>query len=99
MISCYIFSRDRMSCRILFGFGRGEVELLPYNKQASGELLPVRCIVTDQKSFLALRDNKSGDIHSDMLMDGLLGSSKFACFMSIVRSSSITLLDRLYRIN
>lgn len=90
MISCYIFSRDRMSCRILFGFGSGEVELLPYNKQASGELLPVRCIVTDQKSFLALRDNKSGDIHSDMLKDGLLGSSKFACFTSIVRNSSIT---------
>lgn len=97
MIPCYIFSRDRMSCRILFGFGRGEVELLPYNKQASGELLPVRCIVTDQKSFLALRDNKSGDIHSDMLKDGLWGlpSSLALCRLYVV----VQLLDRLYRIN
>ena len=75
MISCYIFSRDRKSCRILSAFGRGEVELLPNNKQAAGELLPVGRIITDQKSFLAPRDNKSGDIHSDLLEDGLLRSS------------------------
>ena len=65
MTLCYIFSRDRRSCRVLSAFGRSIVKLLPYNKQASSKLFPVGCIITDKKSLLTLRNNEIGDIHYD----------------------------------
>ena len=69
MIPSYIFGRNRWSCRILFAFGRGVVELLAYNHQASRKLFPVRCIITDQERLLPLRDDEVGDIHRTLSRD------------------------------
>ena len=81
MTLCYIFSRDCRSCCVLFAFGRGIVKLLPYNKQAPSELFPVGSIITDEKSFLTLSDNKIGDIHGDLLQDEFYQSFKSADFV------------------
>lgn len=71
LILCYIFGRNRRSCRVLSAFGRGIAELLPYNKQTSRKLFPVGCVIADQKCLLTLRDNEFGDFHYHLSQDEL----------------------------
>lgn len=71
MIDCYIFSRDCRLCCIFLAFGRGVMEPFPYNKQASRQLFPVECIITDEKCILTLRDNMTGDIHGKSMKNQL----------------------------
>ena len=75
MVLCYIFGRNRRSCNVFFALGRGVVELFPYNEQASRKLLPVGCIIPNQKRFLTLGDNEIRDIHYSLLGQSLLSAA------------------------
>lgn len=62
MIARYVLGGNWRFRGILASLGR-TIELLPYDKQATGQLLSVGTVVSDKKSFVPLTHDESCNVH------------------------------------
>lgn len=62
MVARYVLGGNWRFGGILASLGR-TIELLPYDKQATGQLLSVGTVVSDKKSFVPLTHDESRNVH------------------------------------